>query len=326
MSELTPEQQKKQELYRDARFLDKYDDIWQSVGKCVFCDLNEKYVFFEENGVVMTISLYAYTDGHFMIVPRRHIRSAKDMTQAEWETVRKFMYIAKRLFKEVHGIKGMQLVQKDGTVAQSTVEHIHFHCIPFDDPNLSTWNFKKLDHTPLENVALYKKARKKIVTSSVKFDKKYHEPTALPIVCDAIAVNDKQEILFQERTPEHELQPNWLTLPGGVVHDFTKSLEEELVREIFEETGYEASPNDLRLIASQVDSITRKKRAEQLAVRYVATDTFVRNTYVVGGFDASQKLQAQDDAKELVWIPAKDIAGHERVSETTKQVITKALL
>ena len=131
--QLSPEEQAKQEQYRDARSKGYYDSIWQSVGKCVFCDLREKYVIFEENGIVMTISLFAYIDGHFMIMPRRHVRTMKDLTQLEWETVRKFSYIAKKLIKEVHGVSGMQFVQKDGLNAQSTVnEHLHFHCIPFD--------------------------------------------------------------------------------------------------------------------------------------------------------------------------------------------------
>ena len=57
---LSKEVQQKQEKYRDARFNKEYNDIWQSVGKCTFCDLNEKYIFFEENGIVMTVNLFAY--------------------------------------------------------------------------------------------------------------------------------------------------------------------------------------------------------------------------------------------------------------------------
>lgn len=173
MPGLTPAEQKKQELYRDARFTNKYDDIWQSVGKCVFCDLREKYIFFEENDIVMTISLYAYIDGHLMIVPRRHITSVKELTPIEWETIRKCLYLAKKMIREVHGIKGMQFVQKDGATAQSTVEHIHFHCIPFDQPDLAAWNYRKLQNTPLENVAKYQEARKKMHKLSSRFDKKY---------------------------------------------------------------------------------------------------------------------------------------------------------
>jgi len=165
----------KQILYRDARITGKYDDIWQNVGKCAFCDLKDKYIIYEENGVVMTVALFAYVDGHFMIIPRRHVRSVKDLTPDEWETMRKFMYIAKKIIRDVHGIKGMQIVQKDGAVAQSTVEHIHFHCIPFDDPNLSTWNYRQLKHTPLENAHIYQAKKDKIAKLSKRFAEKYQD-------------------------------------------------------------------------------------------------------------------------------------------------------
>ena len=46
---------KKQLAYRDARISGRYEDIWQSVGKCVFCDLKDKYIIFEENGIVHQI-------------------------------------------------------------------------------------------------------------------------------------------------------------------------------------------------------------------------------------------------------------------------------
>lgn len=166
----------KQILYRDARVTGKYDQIWQDVGKCVFCDMNDKYIIHEENGIVMTISLFAYIDGHFMIVPRRHVRSVKDLTPTEWETIRKFMYIAKKLIRETHNIKGMQIIQKDGIMAQSTVEHIHFHCVPFDEPDLSVWNYRKLKNTPLENARVYQDKKDKISKLSKRFSEKYqHE-------------------------------------------------------------------------------------------------------------------------------------------------------
>jgi histidine triad (HIT) family protein len=164
---------KKQIAYRDARVTGNYEDIWQSVGKCVFCDLKDDYVLFEENGVVLTIVLFAYIDGHMMIVPRRHVRSVKELTPLEWETMRKFMYIAKKMIRDVHGIKGMQIVQKDGAEAQSTVEHLHFHTIPFDAPDLNEWKYRQLKNTPRENAELYRSKVGEMRHLAQRFDKKY---------------------------------------------------------------------------------------------------------------------------------------------------------
>ena len=80
----------------------------------MFCDLRDKYIFYEENGVVMTVALFAYIDGNLMIIPRRHVRSAKELTPGEWETMRKMMYIAKKLIRKVHGMKGVQYILRDG--------------------------------------------------------------------------------------------------------------------------------------------------------------------------------------------------------------------
>lgn len=172
---LTPEEQKKQEYYRDARTGGYYGKIWQNVGKCVFCDLRQKYIITEENGMVLAVALFAYIDGNLMIIPRRHVRSVKELTTSEWETARKFMYIAKKLIRKVHDIKGIQYILRDGgIVAQSTVsDHLHIHCVPFDAPDLSVWNYRKLTYTPLENAQLYKQHSEKIKSLTKKFNQKY---------------------------------------------------------------------------------------------------------------------------------------------------------
>lgn len=322
MTKLSPEEYKKQLMYRDARTSGAYDEIWQSVGKCVFCDLKEKYVFFEENSVVMSVSLFAYIDGQFMIIPRRHVRSTRELTQIEWETVRKFIYIAKKIIREVHGIKGMQFVQRDGgVVAQSTVEHLHFQCTPFDAPDLSVWNYRKLKYTPLQNVAKYKQARKKIINHSIKFVKKYQSHTALPIVCDALIFNDRQEVLFQERVKEHALVPDYLTPPGGLVDRYDVPLEEELKREISEETGLELSSKGFRLVASQPEDIKRIQKSPHLQLQYTQSTHVLRNTYFVEGIPATVKMTPGDDCKELVWVPLQKIGSHRRISPEIKHTV-----
>ena len=173
--ELSPEERKKQEYYRDARTGGYYGEIWTTVGKCVFCDLREKYIVHEENGMVLTVALFAYIDGNVMIIPRRHVRSVKEMTAEEWETARKLMYIAKKLVRKIYGIKGIQYILRDGGItAQSTVsDHLHIHVVPFDAPDLSVWNYRKLKYTPLENAELFRAQRKKIAELGKRFEEKY---------------------------------------------------------------------------------------------------------------------------------------------------------
>ena len=173
---LTPEEQKQEESFRTARTTGAYDHIWQTVGRCVFCGhdaVQEHHEVYEENGVYMTVPAYAYIDGHLLVIPRRHIRSVKELTPEEWETMRKMFYLAKKMIREVYGIKGMQIVQKDGRDAQSTVEHLHFHCVPFDAPDLSHWNYRDLKHTPYENAELYKAKTDTLTKLAKRYEEKY---------------------------------------------------------------------------------------------------------------------------------------------------------
>ena len=209
---LSPEEKAKQIAYRDARFSKKYDGIWQNVGKCVFCDLREKYIIYEENGIVLTITLFAYIDGHVMIVPRRHLTTPKELTPLEWETIRKCMYLAKKLIKKVHHVKGVQFIQKDGGSAQSTVAgHIHFHGIPFDAPDLNVWNYRKLEHTPLENAAAYQKLGKRIEEIAHKYDEKYSEGEAQKQ--ENGFVFDWVDFAFGSKKPINSLRATFIAAP-----------------------------------------------------------------------------------------------------------------
>lgn len=173
---LSPEEQKQEELFRTARTTGAYDQIWQTVGRCVFCDHDTsqpQHEIYAENGVYMTVPAYAYIDGHLLVIPRRHIRSVKELTPEEWETMRKMFYLAKKMIRDVYGIKGMQIVQKDGRDAQSTVEHLHFHCVPFDAPDLSIWNYRDLKNTPYQNAELYRSQGDKLAKLAKRYGEKY---------------------------------------------------------------------------------------------------------------------------------------------------------
>ena len=101
---ITKEEQENQEKMRNARASAWYGDIWKTVDKCVFCDLKEKYIICEENNIVLAINLYPYIDGHLLIIPRDHISSPKQLSQQQWNTVRKFSYIGKKLIKKIYAL------------------------------------------------------------------------------------------------------------------------------------------------------------------------------------------------------------------------------
>ncbi|QQR93458.1 HIT domain-containing protein [bacterium] len=130
-----------------ARASDWYGNIWKTVGKCVFCDLNEKYILAEEEEMALVMNKYPYTDGHLLVVPRVHIASCKELTESQWQIIRKFQYIARKLFKKYLDSKSSSiwtLIREGGVEAQVTVsDHLHIHLIPFSNPELCKWNFQE---------------------------------------------------------------------------------------------------------------------------------------------------------------------------------------
>lgn len=198
---LTPEEREKQEYYRDARTGGYYGKIWTTVGKCVFCDMRDKYIVHEENGIVMTVPLYAYIDGNLMIIPRRHVKSAKELTPLEWETVRKFMYIAKKIIRKVHDRKEMIYMLRDGgNLVNSTVQdHMHVHCVPSDGPDLNTWNYRELKYTPLENATLFRKQSSTIAKLSDKFTDKYAESDGPAVDKKAVYLDAFKQTLLNKK-------------------------------------------------------------------------------------------------------------------------------
>ncbi len=323
---MSPQEKAQQIGYRDARFTGKYDGIWQTVGKCVFCDLRDKYIVYEENGIVLTIALYAYIDGHLFIVPRRHVRSVKEFTPSEWETVRKFMYLAKKIIRRVHNVKGVQFIQKDGITAQSTVEHIHYHCVPFDAPDLTTWNYRKLKYTPLENAQLFQRQHAKTLQHSQRFDEKYELQNKIEVNCNALIINDQQEVLMHERPAWAKIGNDWISPPGGMVRHFNDGLETELAREVQEETGLQLDPARFELVSSSVEKLKRYRQSDTDGPNLSYEHQFLWNMYVLRGpkLKADTPLTPGDDAVKFVWVPLREAQSHTRISAGVKRAIAKA--
>jgi len=114
--------------------------------------------------------------------------------------------------------------------------------------------------------------------------KKYRNP--IPTV-DAIIQKSSFLLLIKRQNDPYK---DTFALPGGFV-DEGETVEEALVREVFEETSLEIHPIEILGVYS---APTRDPRGHMMTV------VFITITY--GG-----ELSAGDDAKELHWIPLDNI-------------------
>lgn len=315
-----------QERKKNARTSGEYDQIWQNTGKCVLCDLKDKYILHEENGVVLTVNIYPYIDGQMMVVPRRHVSSPKELSTQEWETMRKFSYLGKKLIKEVHHLKGMwTLIREGGVNAQMSItDHLHMQLIPFDNRDLCVWNFRELKYTPIENAELYREEGKEFVKDYLKFDEKYSNGNLVKVVLDIVII-DQGKVLLQKRKKNSTLYPNTLTLPGGHVDNFEGDLLDHLQREVFEEINYKVNKKDVKLLDSRLSQIQRVKDFDKLGIKTLIKDKHIWNTYLLTKFDKKQGLKAGDDCEEIIWLDLDKIETTKLVSAGVKKVIQLAI-
>jgi diadenosine tetraphosphate (Ap4A) HIT family hydrolase len=83
---------------------------------------------------------YPVTEGHSLIIPKRHVESVGELTQPEFKRLSLMISMTKsHLRTRDDSIKGFNIGINEGVVAGQTIPHLHIHVIPrregdMDDP------------------------------------------------------------------------------------------------------------------------------------------------------------------------------------------------
>lgn len=106
-----------------------------AVQGCIFCAIAvqqaEASVVFEDETVVVFMSLQPVVPGHLLVVPRRHAVGLEDLDEATSAYVWSVGHTMARALRR-SGIRceGINILLCDGEVAFQTVFHFHLHVIP----------------------------------------------------------------------------------------------------------------------------------------------------------------------------------------------------
>jgi len=143
-----------------------YDQVLASVakrGKCVFCDLKEKYIIASRDGIVLTVALFPYIDGHLLVIPRRHLLTIDQLNPGEISMIFDMVGRGKKILNQGLGIENYWIILREGNgiKAGKSVDHLHFHLIPYNSTVVKMGN-KKLTSTPLKMAQTLKKQWKNI--------------------------------------------------------------------------------------------------------------------------------------------------------------------
>ena len=106
------------------------------VAGCLFCELPEdRFELLDENELCLTLrDNYPVTEGHCLIIPRRHARDFFDMTEDEVVALTRLLHRAKkRIQAEDSSVSGFNFGTNAGKSAGQSVFHAHIHLIPRRD-------------------------------------------------------------------------------------------------------------------------------------------------------------------------------------------------
>ena len=98
---------------------------------CIFCNLEASRIE-DENELFLVINdLYPVTEGHTLIIPKRHVPSFFELTDEEQTSFLEMLHLQKQKLASMdETITGFNVGINDGEDAGQTVMHCHIHLIP----------------------------------------------------------------------------------------------------------------------------------------------------------------------------------------------------
>jgi ATP adenylyltransferase len=98
---------------------------------CPFCSIDDREVSLQNNLAVVAKDKYPVSEGHLLIVPKRHTADYFDLGTAEVRACQQLLTEARaRLLKGDPTILGFNVGINNGKAAGQTVMHCHVHLIP----------------------------------------------------------------------------------------------------------------------------------------------------------------------------------------------------
>jgi diadenosine tetraphosphate (Ap4A) HIT family hydrolase len=98
--------------------------------KCPFCQISADRILLETPTLMATYDGFPVTEGHALVVPRRHIASIYELSEPEQAEIWSVVGMVRQLLAERYKPDGFNIGLNDGRAAGQTVLHAHIHVIP----------------------------------------------------------------------------------------------------------------------------------------------------------------------------------------------------
>lgn len=97
---------------------------------CPFCSLAADRVIQNSEHALAIRDGFPVSPGHTLIIPKRHIASFFEITDAERTDLMSLLAVARSALDHEFHPAGYNIGINDGTAAGQTVPHLHIHLIP----------------------------------------------------------------------------------------------------------------------------------------------------------------------------------------------------
>ena len=102
--------------------------------QCPFCEIANtpahKRIISENEHAFFMADAFPVSDGHSLVIPKRHVGSFFETTEAEKLSLLRLLDQAKATVDKIHHPDGYNIGINDGSAAGQTVPHLHIHVIP----------------------------------------------------------------------------------------------------------------------------------------------------------------------------------------------------
>jgi diadenosine tetraphosphate (Ap4A) HIT family hydrolase len=98
--------------------------------KCPFCALNPERVVISDLEVLAVQDGYPVTEGHTLVIPRRHVSRLFELPPNEQANLWLFVGRVRDFLATKLNVENFNVGLNDGKLAGQTVPHAHIHIIP----------------------------------------------------------------------------------------------------------------------------------------------------------------------------------------------------
>lgn len=124
---------------------------------CLFCKIIEGvipcYKIYEDEYTLAFLDIAKDVDGHTLVIPKKHYSSLLECDEETLNHVMKTVKLISNHYVNSCGFSGINILNNNGSSAEQTIHHLHFHIIPrIENDNIYVFPKFQGSKYPLEDM------------------------------------------------------------------------------------------------------------------------------------------------------------------------------